>query len=158
MDTGESIIVSENCCNRDHVMTNDVMDLSSVRVLLCDTDVESCQEVLALLKKCCYQVTPVYSAADALDALNSHGHCIEITLTEASLLISNGAKIFNFIKPDINLKHIPVIMMLDEDEIRLVLKGLMLGATDYLVKPLSSNELMKLWTHMKRKGSSQLVY
>lgn len=55
MDTGESIIVSENGCNRDQVMTNDLMDLSSVRVLLCDTDVESCQEVLALLKKCCYQ-------------------------------------------------------------------------------------------------------
>uniref|UniRef100_A0A0V0GX43 Putative ovule protein n=1 Tax=Solanum chacoense TaxID=4108 RepID=A0A0V0GX43_SOLCH len=61
-------------------MTNDLMDLNSVRVLLCDTDVESCQEVLALLKKCCYQVTPVYSAADALDALNSHGHCIDIIL------------------------------------------------------------------------------
>lgn len=50
-----------------------------------------------------------------------------------------------------------VEVTLDEDEIPLVLKGLMLGATDYLVKPLSSNELMKLWTHIKRKGS-QLVY
>ncbi|KAF3625520.1 hypothetical protein FXO38_29730 [Capsicum annuum] len=143
--------------NIDHAMSNDMMDLSNVRVLLCDTDVESCHEVLALLKKCCYQVIPVCSAADALDALNSQGHCIDIVLAEASLLISNGAKIFNFIKLDVNIKHIPVIMMLDEDEIPLVLKGLMLGATDYLVKPLSSNELMKLWTHTKRKGS-QLVY
>ncbi|KAK4370898.1 hypothetical protein RND71_010373 [Anisodus tanguticus] len=141
------------------------------------------------------EVTPVYSAADALYALNSQGPCVDIVLAEASLLISNGAKIFNFIKLDINLKHIPVIsklffiffflpeeveitykhfmkpnvslflfvsdsaavVMLDEDEIPLVLKGLMLGATDYFVKPLSSNELMKLWTHMKRKNS-QLVY
>lgn len=55
MDMGESIIASENGSNRDHVMTNNLMDLSNVRVLLCDTDVESCQEVLALLKKCCYQ-------------------------------------------------------------------------------------------------------
>ncbi|KAK4374583.1 hypothetical protein RND71_005260 [Anisodus tanguticus] len=157
MDMGESIILSGNGSNRDHLMSNDLMDLSNVRVLLCDTDAESCREVLALLKKCCYQVTAVSSAVDALDALNSQGPCIDIILAEASILISNGAKIFNFIKLDISLKHIPVIMMLDEDKIPLVLKGLMLGATDYLVKPLSSNELMKLWTHMKRK-SSQLVY
>lgn len=55
MDSGESIIVSENSSKRDHVMTNNLMDLSNVSVLLCDTDVESCQQVLALLKKCCYQ-------------------------------------------------------------------------------------------------------
>ncbi|PHT46259.1 hypothetical protein CQW23_15417 [Capsicum baccatum] len=156
MDTSESIVVNEDGSNIDHAMSNDMMDLSNVRVLLCDTDVESCHEVLALLKKCCYQIIPVCSAADALDALNSQGHCIDIVLAEASLLISNGAKIFNFIKLDVNIKHIPVIMMLDEDEIPLVLKGLMLGATDYLVKPLSSNELMKLWTHTKRKGSQTL--
>ncbi|CAN4100406.1 unnamed protein product [Withania somnifera] len=157
MDTAESIILTENCSNRDQVMRNDMRDLSKVRVLLCDSDVESCHKVLALLKKCCYQVIPVYSAADALDALNSQGPCIDIILAEASLLISNGPKIFNFIKLDINLEHIPVIMMLDEEEIPLVLKGLMLGATDYLVKPLSSNELMKLWSHMKSNGL-QLVY
>ncbi|OIT22923.1 PREDICTED: two-component response regulator-like APRR1 [Nicotiana attenuata] len=157
MDKSESIILRGNCSNRDHLMSNDLMDLSNVRVLLCDTDAESCQEVLALLKKCCYQVIPVSSAVDALDALNSQGPCIDIILAEASLLISNGTKIFNFIKLDMNLKHIPVIMMLDEDEVPLVLKGLVLGATDYLVKPFSSIELMKLWTHMKR-NSTKLVY
>lgn len=55
MDKSESIILRGNCSNRDHLMSNDLMDLSNVRVLLCDTDAESCQEVLALLKKCCYQ-------------------------------------------------------------------------------------------------------
>lgn len=55
MDTSESIVVNEDGSNIDHAMSNDMMDLSNVRVLLCDTDVESCHEVLALLKKCCYQ-------------------------------------------------------------------------------------------------------
>ncbi|KAK4370897.1 hypothetical protein RND71_010372 [Anisodus tanguticus] len=41
-----SIILSGNGSNRDHLMSNDLMDLSNVRVLLCDTDAESCRELL----------------------------------------------------------------------------------------------------------------
>ena len=42
-------------------------------------------------------------------------------------------------------------MMSTQDEVSLVVKCLRLGAADYLVKPLRTNELLNLWTHMWRR-------
>ncbi|KEH33446.1 timing of cab expression 1/PRR response regulator [Medicago truncatula] len=38
-----------------------------------------------------------------------------------------------------------------QDEVSVVVKCLRLGAADYLVKPLRTNELLNLWTHMWRR-------
>jgi pseudo-response regulator 1 len=38
-----------------------------------------------------------------------------------------------------------------QDEVSVVVKCLRLGAADYLVKPLRTNELLTLWTHMWRR-------
>lgn len=38
-----------------------------------------------------------------------------------------------------------------QDEVPVVVKCLKLGAADYLVKPLRTNELLNLWTHMWRR-------
>jgi len=49
-----------------------------------------------------------------------------------------------------------------QDEVSIVVKCLRLGAADYLVKPLRTNELLNLWTHMWRRRRmvciSQLIY
>lgn len=42
-------------------------------------------------------------------------------------------------------------VMSAQDEVTLVVKCLRLGAADYLVKPLRTNELLNLWTHMWRR-------
>ncbi|XP_030473568.1 two-component response regulator-like APRR1 isoform X2 [Syzygium oleosum] len=73
------------------------IDRSKVRILLCDNDTKSSEEVLTLLLKCAYQV------------------------------------------------------MSAQDEVSIVVKCLRLGAADYLVKPLRTNELLNLWTHMWRR-------
>lgn len=43
------------------------------------------------------------------------------------------------------------LVMSAQDEISIVVKCLRLGAADYLVKPLRTNELLNLWTHMWRR-------
>jgi len=45
----------------------------------------------------------------------------------------------------------PLLVMSTQDEVSLVVKCLRLGAADYLVKPLRTNELLNLWTHMWRR-------
>ncbi|KAK4795037.1 hypothetical protein SAY86_013031 [Trapa natans] len=42
-------------------------------------------------------------------------------------------------------------VMSAQDEVSIVVKCLRLGAADYLVKPLRTNELLNLWTHMWRR-------
>ncbi|GMH01366.1 hypothetical protein Nepgr_003205 [Nepenthes gracilis] len=127
------------------------VDRSKVRILLCDNDTKSGELVLELLSKCSYQVTFVRSARQVIDALIAEGVDIDIILTEVDLPIKKGMKMLRYITRDKELQRIPVIMMSAQDEVSIVVKCLRLGAADYLVKPLRTNELLNLWTHMWRR-------
>ncbi|CAO2826815.1 unnamed protein product [Amaranthus hypochondriacus] len=132
--------------------TNDqFIDRSKVRILLCDNDSKSAQEVFSLLCKCSYQVTSVRSARQVVDALNAEGSDIDIILSEVDLPTKKGLKLLKYLMRDKELQRIPVIMMSTQDEVSLVVNCLRLGAADYLVKPLRTNELLNLWTHMWRR-------
>lgn len=127
------------------------VDRSKVRILLCDNDAKSSQEVFTLLLKCSYQVTSVRSARQVIDALNAEGPEIDIILSEVDIPMTKGMKMLKYIMRDKDLRRIPVIMMSAQDEVSIVVKCLRLGAADYLVKPLRTNELLNLWTHMWRR-------
>lgn len=47
-------------------------------------------------------------------------------------------------------------VMSSQDEVSVVVKCLRLGPADYLVKPLRTNELLNLWTHMWRRRRTVL--
>ncbi|KAH9618862.1 hypothetical protein KSS87_006252 [Heliosperma pusillum] len=127
------------------------IDRSKVRILLCDNDSNSCLDVVSLLSNCSYQVTAVKSPRQVIDALNAEGPDIDIILSEVDLPMKKGLKLLKYIMRDKDLQRIPVIMMSTQDEVSLVVKCLRLGAADFLVKPLRSNELLNLWTHMWRR-------
>ncbi|KAJ8560550.1 hypothetical protein K7X08_022410 [Anisodus acutangulus] len=75
----------------------------------------------------------------------------DLILSEVDLPMSKGVKMLKYIMRDTQLRHIPVIMMSSQDEVSIVVKCLKFGAADYLVKPLRTNELLNLWTHMWRR-------
>ncbi|XP_047328422.1 two-component response regulator-like APRR1 [Impatiens glandulifera] len=127
------------------------IDRSRVKILLCDNDSNSTDEVFSLLCKCSYQVITVKSARQVIDALNAEGPEIDIILSEVDLPMAKGLKMLKYIMRDKDWRRIPVIMMSAQDEVPVVVKCLRLGAADYLVKPLRINELLNLWTHMWRR-------
>ncbi|XP_010547769.1 PREDICTED: two-component response regulator-like APRR1 isoform X2 [Tarenaya hassleriana] len=127
------------------------IDRSKVRILLCDNDSKSLKEGFTLLTECSYQVTSVRSARQVIDALNAERADIDIILAEVDLPMSKGMKMLKYITRDKDLRRIPVIMMSRQDKVSVVVKCLKLGAADYLVKPLRTNELLNLWTHMWRR-------
>ncbi|KAM7269771.1 hypothetical protein ACFE04_025268 [Oxalis oulophora] len=127
------------------------IDRSKVRILLCDNDSKSSHEVFSLLFNCSYQVTTVRSPRQAIDALNAEAPHIDIILAEVDLPITKGMKMLKYITRNQDFRRIPVIMMSAQDEVSTVVKCLRLGAADYLVKPLRTNELLNLWTHMWRR-------
>ncbi|CAH1428339.1 unnamed protein product [Lactuca virosa] len=126
------------------------IDRSKVRILLCDNDSKGSGEVFTLLRKCSYQVISVKSPRQVIDALNAEGPNIDLILSEVDLPMAKGLKMLKYIMRK-ELQRIPVIMMSAQDEVTLVVKCLRLGAADYLVKPLRTNELLNLWTHMWRR-------
>ncbi|XP_064939636.1 two-component response regulator-like PRR1 isoform X2 [Musa acuminata AAA Group] len=65
--------------------------------------------------------------------------------------MTKGLKMLKYIMRNKDLSHIPIIIMSAQDEVSVVVKCLRLGAADYLMKPLRTNELLNLWTHMWRR-------
>ncbi|KZV23297.1 hypothetical protein F511_02198 [Dorcoceras hygrometricum] len=134
------------------------IDRSKVRILLCDNDDKSSVEVFTLLCKCSYQVISVRSPRQVIDALNAAGPDIDIILSEVDIPMSKGLKMLKYITKDKELRRIPVIMMSAQDEVSTVVKCLKFGAADYLVKPLRTNELLNLWTHMWRRRRMARIF
>ncbi|KAJ8753329.1 hypothetical protein K2173_019728 [Erythroxylum novogranatense] len=148
---GKEINLNKETGPSNGISGDGFIDRSKVRILLCDNDSKSSEEVFTLLLNCSYQVTSVRSARQVIDVLNAEGTDIDIILAEVDLPMKKGMKMLKYIARDKELRRIPVIMMSVQDEVSIVVKCLRLGAADYLVKPLRTNELLNLWTHMWRR-------
>jgi len=127
------------------------VDRSKVRILLCDGDATSSREVLRLLCNCSYQVTCAKSPRQVINILNYESSEIDIILAEVDLPVTKCFRMLKYIARNTDLRHIPIIMMSNRDEVSVVVKCLRLGAAEYLVKPLRTNELLNLWTHVWRR-------
>ncbi|XVF22277.1 hypothetical protein REPUB_Repub12eG0159500 [Reevesia pubescens] len=123
-----------------------------LRVLLVEADDSTRQIIAALLRKCSYIV--VAAVADGLTAwetLKDQPHNIDLILTEVELPSISGFALLALIMEHDICKNIPVIMMSSQDSISMVLKCMLKGAADFLIKPVRRNELRNLWQHVWRR-------
>ncbi|KOM33294.1 hypothetical protein LR48_Vigan01g285000 [Vigna angularis] len=132
---------ASNCGGNNSKSGDGFIDRSKVRILLCDNDSKSSEEVFTLLLRCSYQVTSVKSARQVIDALNAEGQYIDMILVEVDLPVKKGMKLLKYIARDKELCRIPVIMMSAQDEVSIVVKCLRLGAADYLLGLVENNIL-----------------
>ena len=106
-------------------------------ILVVDDEKELLQLVVNYLKKEGYIV---YTAADGYEALNTlESKTMDLVILD---IMMEGIDGFELCKQIRETSHIPVVMLTakssEEDRIR----GLKLGADDYVVKPFSPRELM----------------
>ncbi|KAK4568163.1 hypothetical protein RGQ29_003799 [Quercus rubra] len=157
MDKGKQIMINNNgghagrSCNNSTMTSDAFNNQSKLKILLCDSDPESCDEISTLLTKCSYQVISVSSFVEVVDTLDAEGPHLDILLVSVDPHIDKGMKMLKYISEE--FQHIPVIIILSrQDHISLIYKYLNLGVADYLMKPLCTDELSNLWKH---KGRSQ---
>ncbi|KAG7570741.1 CCT domain [Arabidopsis thaliana x Arabidopsis arenosa] len=122
-----------------------------LRVLLVESDYSTRQIITALLRKCCYKVVAVSDGLAAWEVLKEKSHNIDLILTELDLPSISGFALLALVMEHEACKNIPVIMMSSEDSIKMVLKCMLRGAADYLIKPMRKNELKNLWQHVWRR-------
>ncbi|XP_039051548.1 two-component response regulator-like APRR3 isoform X2 [Hibiscus syriacus] len=123
-----------------------------LRVLLVEADDSTRQIISALLRKCSYRVVAaVPDGLIAWETLKDRPHNIDLILTEVELPSISGFSLLTLIMEHDICKNIPVIMMSSEDSITTVLKCMLKGAADFLIKPVRRNELRNLWQHVWRR-------
>ncbi|GMY15589.1 replication protein A 70 kDa DNA-binding subunit A [Fagus crenata] len=131
MDKGKQIMISNNGghggrgCN-SNTMTGDAFNnQSELKILLCDSDPESCDEVSTLLTKCSYQVISVSSFVEVVDTLDAEGPLIDILLVAVDAHIDKGMKM---------LKYEGELVKIVVSKVLLELKKYYMVVTDNLVR------------------------
>ena len=92
--------------------------------------------------------------AEALELLLSGAWEPDLILSDVEMPIMDGWEFLQYVKTDDNFGHIPVVMItsLDSDEYRK--KAFELGASDYLVKPLSIADLDRVFENLGKVSAA----
>ncbi|HCA79554.1 MAG TPA: response regulator [Bacteroidetes bacterium] len=84
----------------------------------------------------------VVCAEDGKSALEKAGQIIpDLILLDVMMPLMTGFEVLAALKTDEKTRNIPILMVTAQSKENEVLKGLELGADDYITKPFSPNEL-----------------
>ncbi len=125
------------------------VDVSGATVLVIDDDAVSSKRMQERLSEN-YKVSMCADAQTALDKVRSED--IDLIVVSTTMLDVDGLRLSTQIKAIEDARNVPIIMMVDEDDERLMLKGLELGINDYLTLPVDYNEMAaRVKTQIRRK-------
>ena len=121
-----------------------------MKLLVVDDESDICEILKYNLETEGYEVTTAFSAEEAL----------ELPLQEYSLILldvmmgeMSGFQLVRRLKNDVSTARIPVIFITALDGEDNLVKGLNIGADDYIVKPLSMKEVMARVRAVLRRSS-----
>ena len=82
-------------------------------------------------------------ARDSVEAMEIiYAHAPSLILLDVELPDKNGYEILRILRNDTRTSHVPIIMVSARNSVQDKVKGLELGADDYLVKPFAPDELI----------------
>ncbi len=124
-------------------------DVNGSRVLLVDDDPVQGKQLNAFLSDT-YEVEWLSDATDALE-IAVRGN-FDVILVSTLLSDVDGLRLATQMKGREEIRHVPVLMIVDEDDTRSMLKGLEMGINDYLRVPVDKNEMTaRVKTQIRRK-------
>lgn len=126
------------------------MDVSGARIMVVDDDVVQSRRMLDKLSAS-YRVD---SFADHLLALEKAKTEIDydLVIISQNLTEIDGLRLATQFKAIEAIRHVPIIMLVEEEQQNLMLKALDLGVNDYLSTPVDFNELTaRVKTQIRRK-------
>jgi putative two-component system response regulator len=106
----------------------------NAKVLVVDDLKTDVLMISSMLDDC--QLFSAYDGVEALETLRSH-HDIDLMILDLNMPRMNGFEVLEAMKDDPDLSKISVIILTNHDEIENEIKGLDLGAVDYIRKPLN---------------------
>jgi len=132
----------------------DASRTSSHCILAVDDDPKILHVTELILSKEGYSVVPAVSVADAERTLRERK--IDLVLLDVMLADGDGFSFCKTIKENVETRDVPVILLTALDTVDSKVRGLDVGASDYLVKPFLKKELMaRIRSHLREREFSQ---
>ena len=156
---------------------NDMVDQPSEKELLEDSDektgnefqtiliVEDNSELRSFLKTVLNHKYEILEAENGLDGLEMAKNNIpDLIITDIMMPEMNGLELAKAIKADIQISHIPLVLLTAKTDMESKLEALQYGADDYITKPFSSayleariDNLLKLRKQLQELYRSSLT-
>ena len=124
-------------------------DVTGARILLIDDDA-------AQIKRITEYLSTEYDVDSVNEPEHSHNVAIggnfDVIIISTMLDEADGLRLATQFKSHEELRHVPIVILVDEFEQHIVLKGLEMGVNDYLVVPADPSELRaRIRTQVRRK-------
>lgn len=124
-------------------------DVSGSSILIIDDDAVQLKNLTDFLSKS-YKVTGMTDPQAAMKDSSVGTHDLIIISTMLSDM--DGLRLASHYKSQENVRNVPILIMVDEDDERAMLKGLEMGVNDYLILPVDYNEMAaRIKTQIRRK-------
>ena len=125
-------------------------------ILICDDTPKNIQVLGTILMEKGYHVTVAEDGTDCLKMLETVKP--DLILLDIMMPTMNGYEACEKIKEDPDKKDIPIIFLSAKNEIDDIVKGLSLGAVDFVSKPFNSIELLqRVRTQLEIKRSKDVI-
>ena len=124
-----------------------------MRVLLVEDDKMIGEAISQALHDAAYAVDWVQDGHVAMSAIETHTY--DIALLDLGLPGRDGLEVLRLLR--LAGKHLPVLIVTARDAVKDRIKGLDLGADDYLIKPFETDELLaRMRAVFRRKGGNAI--
>ncbi|GAB2275375.1 hypothetical protein Dimus_010134 [Dionaea muscipula] len=113
---------------------------------------------LSIFASSIFAVTTTRRAVTALQMLRDSMYKFDLVITEVHLSDMGGLQLLEHVVNEMDLPVVCMYVLLSSDgDSKLVMKGITLGASDYLVKPVQLKELKVIWQHVIRRRISNPI-
>ncbi len=124
------------------------------RILIVDDVPKNIQVVASILKEEGFQMAFAQSGRSALEQARAAG--FDLILLDIMMPEMDGFEVCRQLKDDDALKDIPVIFLSAKTDSDSTVRGLQMGAVDYVSKPFNSAELLaRVRTHLELKHARE---
>ncbi len=125
-------------------------DVSGAQIVLIEDDIIQSRNIIERLSQS-YQVQHFEDPEVGFETLKTEGEP-DVILISTMLSDTDGLRMATQLKNIERLRSVPIVVLVDEEEQHLMLKGLELGINDYLSVPVELNEMeARLKTQIRRK-------
>jgi two-component system, OmpR family, response regulator len=125
-----------------------------MRILLVEDDKMIGEAISQALHDAAYAVDWVQDGHVAMSAIKTHTY--DIVLLDLGLPGGDGLEVLRLLR--LAGKHLPVLIVTARDAVKDRIKGLDLGADDYLIKPFETGELLaRMRAVFRRKGGNAMT-
>jgi len=115
-------------------------DIAGARVLVIEDSSLTAGKIVEGLRGAGYKADHARSAAEGRTLAQDRAYDMIITALEIGG--EDGLRLCSYFRSQEQTRHVPILLVLDGIDLPKLAKGLDLGVTDYLIKPIDSNELL----------------